>query len=1629
MFILRRKKPISILVIVALVLSLAAFVPNYATDERNDSLRNFVQDVRVFDISSYSPELVDASQDTLYIGNVYKFIIDFAETEQSRMALNQDGVLLYQLPSGIHIEEAVSQAPIYEKNQALTNGEQESIFDVPDLYDNKIGSYNIDTDGLVTVWLNALMPDTGIVTPEDGIIEGDVTTEPEDGITEPDGELEASGSGDVLLAPDSDIMIDDDIVPLGDYYYENISFSIEIIATVAGEGYGVLDFGNNIKINIAPAALLQIFEEVTPFDVSDSWDLSNFIQLVEMFDTSITPPKQIFDGDSTYIGRNYLFEITFAETSQHQLAYTQGHQDFPDGRLILKLPDALHIQTPIDKTPLYGSAPNNAVIGWYTIDRYGIVQVWFDDVQMDGIPTPPGINFIDYYVNVEIRLDIVAQLTAGGDGSIDFGDGITITVEPPGLPPASLSIHKSSRYLPDTQQIMYQITITAAGDTVTNISLTDVLSTPNLELKIPEPTYLPNAGDVVHGFRYRVQRVDDPFDLIFTTFKPTWTESPAQFSYEFVGIDEEPLKLEPNDFIIVAFTLDLVPLIENNPDLAINILQYDFTVINDVTVSGTDIDGKELKDEDSTVDHVRKSFPIEKNGMKVTGNAIEWVITIGDSYPTPLNGGVVTDELDERLYLPLASEINIKFYDHAGAVVHEDITNMQQLEHKMSSTIGATGNNVFEFTVPTNAPDIHKIVISYVTEIPAGLVPHEGQPSIVFSNNVNITLPDYGDIGFGSGGNILITADTVKVVKTTSGICGTPENGYFVDYHITVYIPAGLRMQPLYLYDTLGLMPGGTGVPNEIRAIGDTPIITATTSERESIIQFNYSIVHTEGSNSWRIYLGSNYAQNPGEAFWPFRDEVTLNLNYRVYLNTPLTANPDDTAAYRLSNNRNLQLSNAIYLINSMQAPNLGAVGNVVGSVNVNDRWPLFKVGTSTDNPALFNYTVTIMGNYSDRTDPLFREGSNPSFTDTFDIKLGYVPRSFYIRDMTSGQIFAPPEDLVIESGSNTFTVYLRDLHLFNTTPAQGGVSQGERPNWFVQNRNFEVRYQMLLLDPNAEWELDANGNPITKFFENTARISVNADNPNSCVFESDSEVKYTPQRLSKSMAPTKPGSDRINVEIIINADGGFLFDDSQVTTQPEIVTARDELTNLLFFINTVRIYTQDMDDNGIWTGIWRQQAYTVNDRMPWSVNVESLDAVEFVIPNATPVKITYDALVTLPVGEQGTISNKISIFDEEDEDNNNEYEVGSAGVGVGAGSIDLNLMKTDPFGNPLRGATFSLYVTDLSAGNSPPGRMPVAKTVWGPNDEEFNFGAIARNVSTGFNGVIQFSDQWLVSSSSFNLLYVLVEDEPPIGFEALRAKDTYFTLNPTINTDTLLDRIGYEVNQVADFITIMNSPAYLLNPGYLRIQKIFTGLTVDQINEHLTDLKIVITDPRGEEHEFGFEEIMRPRGIVMEAMQGMYFLQELNTDVAGFTWSTYPPMGEMGIKFYVMPNMSHEVLIVIENIYTRIPHVRPESPGDPGDPYDPPERPPVTPPETPPANPPYNPEDPNDPRDPSDSGDSQDNQDGMSSGEGNDTVPRTDGIGPIGIYFFFLMVSIIAMGVVGIQEVQKRYKRRVLEQ
>jgi len=1443
-------------------------------------LRDFVQDVRVFSLDEYSYTEV-SREDGVAAGSTYKFEITFSLP--AYLLNNQEYGLVYQLPGQLTAANEAYEMQFYTANYAVA------------------GRYTIDVYGFVSV----RFADTQ------------------------------------------------------DYYDSYVVFTLEIEAMVSEyETGGYLNFGYGFEVEISSREGLFAEEEDEPLediDFEDEYilfggafmgiaalsgidqsDLANFITSATMWDQG---GNQVTGGSDAILGDTYTFIITFAEqpTTEGQFVYNSA------GTLTYRLPSSLIIQSPVTATPI--PLANGNIVGWYTISATGLVEVQFGNFDQYGNPTN-GVNFIDVIANATFTLQISAQLNGS---QLDFGSGGLIDITPV-EPTPMLTVNKTSSYDPITQRINYTVILTALGGQVDNIALTD---TPTVTLTGGSSPMIVNnfINDFISGISYQLTTVGQaavvlPQSSVNETRTHVQSDPgiPASFTTEFLyeADSTTPLVLNPGDFITVTYYIDLQALISDNlAVLAPNTLtDYSFTVGNQAVATSNVPTAQ-----DSTSDLVSRKLFLNKTGWHIrpadgSGNPdiIEWTIVVGDGRSEILNGGNITDTLDTRLTFPPDTNIYITAGDNSFPT---PVTRTITADQLPSGVFTATSSTGFTFNVPNAGDpfpaaagtfwgDVYLITIDFQTVIPPALMPTLGGDAVTFTNTA--TFDDASTIC-----NLTIFPGGFSIIKRSSGICGHPDsnpltrpmplgpNGerYFIDYRIIVNMPDGIYGLPFYLYDTLGMMPAGDYVPNipvfesVVFSFDDgSPDQTWEQSANPSagLNPMEYGISMVE--NTWRMFWGTG-ATSSANSTWPLNVAATLTIDYRIWIGEGADGGTDWLAELQQSPTTYLQ--NDIYLITTNEDPWDPGV-NLSYAKNVNDYWPIFKTGgAATGNPSVFNYTVTLVGDYSFSPESiggsptLLRPGTSPIFTDTFDPRMEFVQGSFYVV-AGANTYFAPVADTGITVGSDTFSADLNSLLEFAAAPPAGGWQSGGTayPNWYVAPAQLVVNYQLRLTDPTP-----AVGEP-PLILNNTARITRDTD---ACAFESTFSNHYNVNKLAKTVEPTAPGSSIVNVDITINPDGLIDFEPVGWTGLPlDSVIVVDNLTNLMLFIDSVQFQTQTLV-NGVWDGVWVDvdpSVVSFDQNTYWSINAISANEVHFVVPNRQPVKILYDAWVTLLPNTPGSIGNTVEIWGLTSGDDAISYTVDGNAIVAGGGMMTLRLFKVDAENNtPLQGAGFSLYVSLLPDYIQPAGTTTARDITVNGNTETFYL--VASGV-TGSDGLLEFKDLAVINNT-FDFLFVLVETQAPVGYILPTEPDNFMFFTVKNNIDPALissaESLFGTINQITDFMTITNE----LIRGSITIEKTFDPVGVLTADLYSTlSFTVVGTDANQNviyRNTVFFSDFVNGSYEFSGLLAGTYTISESGGIVAGYYLPT--PEGLTGVVTIPAPTGETAITIPVNNVYIPI--------------------------------------------------------------------------------------------------------------
>ena len=1232
-------------------------------------------------------------------------------------------------------------------------------------------------------------------------------------------------------------------------------------------------------------------------------DLANFISGI-----SVTNDKGGDVGGDFYYEQIYTFKIDFLEGVGNQFEYNS------EGHLTYQLPDELVVVKEVTGGEIMVST--GAIVGWYTIDFSGKVEVWFGDFLEDGTPNP-GENFIDF-TNVGFSLEIDAKMAEDTKAEpIVFGVGATININTIVYPEPGLTVDKGSDYDYDTETVSYEVVIKATGNPtlpdqeISGIKLSDTPFTRATSTGA-KSALSGTSASAYYTIKYSVNG-GTATDI---TASVIWDNTGAGGRYGFNYTFAETL--EPDDEIIVTYKLNLQELVKENPSFG-NYLEYKaFIVGNDVTVTAK---GDTLTDSDSVQDAISEKTFINKTGTvgaidEFEKRYVTWTATVGDGRTSEkLNGKTITDVLADELAFPSLSDISVKVYDSDLAVAATFTAD--ELDAAISGNTLAI--NLLKADTTPITPDIYRVVIEYKTEIPniileettydntvkyetgtgitlsktaevkvndfkSFIVKSVGKavtdasgryipwslsiginsvklngktitdvlgsddmsfpalsdiPVKVFTDRENahkntsayttftaaelgavidttiegterltLTIPAAGTMigatpmpdvyrivldynteipetgvipaknytntafyGVGPGDPYLtqyITIDDTpppavipnptNLSKTSTGIV---ESGgeYFVNYTVSFDVPAGNEGQNINLYDTLEIYTSSriawmTNAP--------TDFVVSVTGGGPAI---EYNLVLN--TYRWYLYFGTTTGTTSS---WQYTDARTVTVTYSVKLSAQAASGSNTTTIEEyLKANKTNRLRNYVYLRKGTTE---------LRSASKLDSWPIHKESkVNASDYGVIDYTVYL--NYEAR----YKLDSIPVFTDTFDANLEYVPGSLKITATnTSGYTYGTLNDSMGADATITITGNKMEIDLEMVNTLSSGI------NWSNAHR-FTITYQLRVKDVNT-----AN-NTVLK---NQAVIETWGYE-----FPGDASVTYEVKPVQKGM--TTDGSNIADVDIEINRKGMKLIPAGSTDT---LLKAHDTMSdNLAIFINSVKFSTQTFTA-GKWDGVWIEVPVAAKPSYStvWSVIKTGDYEVDFIVPDETPVKIEYSALITVSVNTSADISNVIDVYGYMDGYQENGYKVTNTAAQASAGKNTVDLFKEDMHdGSNLGGAEFALYM-------------------WAPGNKSYDpsvtehitidgkdFYLLQERTTADVTGRAVFDSPWL--TPSHNAVYLLVENTPPTGYHIFAAPDNYsfFVINSTIDRTELSDSFStalgksVKVDAVADNILIKN--------------------------------------------------------------------------------------------------------------------------------------------------------------------------------------------------------------------------------
>jgi len=1153
-------------------------------------------------------------------------------------------------------------------------------------------------------------------------------------------------------------------------------------------------------------------------------DLRNFTTSVVVLDGAGNP---IPSGGSVIKGSNYTLRVSFKETPSMQFVYDGG-------KLTYQLPAGVTVPASVYQAPIYG--PSGAVIGRYDITTGGLVSLAFSDVYASGLHAPG--NFIDIYTNAEFTLDLLARFD-GGSGAVefDFGNHITVNITLDSLAPYPQIAKSAPGGLdPLTKKINYAVTVKAVNGDLPIVSFSD---------------WATAAGKTIPGGYLTLSAVAVEIDGTPVPVTPTWRvgANPPTFDILFPAGT-----IIPNTkSMTVSYTIDLTDFMAQPGYGSTN---YYFTVHNEATLTYLDPNenpqtAKAMRDVSVSKAFLSKSGKFTPDDPDVPGvGEIAWTIDIGDSI-ADLAGKTVTDTLGPNFEpSDRPSQVTLKLYDATKAQIGPDV-----ILTPPGLDLPA-GSNAFSFDIPDNLGAVYYATITYTTPVD---IRGGSATAVGFTNNVTINTTV-------TSGSVIVSKPGVKIMDNSNIkkeiVSFTAD---MIQYKITVMVPKDMAGKDFYLDDEARIedynkvWPGGK-VLNQPENFKITyngvehPFVDFTESYYAvppyKAVVFNFYSEYSDlYRGRWLLFFDGGTNNNTSK--WPqvIDEDTEIVITYDLPMSTPILPNTGVTLTEEqmtlgslLKSNPRLELLNTC-LFKTTSTGNGGASLKVGWPISKNWSVPINSSGSHwygrpaevKGQPDVLEYEVILNPTWGMgyRTHyALFQDDGPVMFFDEFDDRMEYVPGSFHVFVSYSdgsgqgwpvggGQIryfkFPNPGAESAAIVGNKINVNLADLIYTSHNGSSAYCAYGNPPptNWYnslgvpgagYQQNSIVIRYQLKVTGAD---ELEE---PI--YLKNTAGFIGNGKTHHGA-FTSDSTVKYGKEPIEKTMkwdgtgTGTNPHGRIATFDIVVNPYGKQFDGGSNLCVTDAM---NGDLVNapLSFFLSSLTAYTgANLDEEQALT-----QTAELDPGQAWTWALTGENEVTFVIPDATPVRLEYKALVKGNPGQSVQIKNYVEVKGLYYYDYAGSWQVMDT-YGFGTGDLgEFTLYKGDAetAGRLLPGARFALYIgwptgtwggetlvrdgpeKNIYGGLANPPAAP------GGIDQELTDGGYTYfylcDKMTGDDGTILFDDSWVVwDNADYGAQFAVFEVTPPPGYAA--------PADPL----TLVDPFSGEFT---DYLLITNEPTLL---------------------------------------------------------------------------------------------------------------------------------------------------------------------------------------------------------------------------
>ena len=521
-----------------------------------------------------------------------------------------------------------------------------------------------------------------------------------------------AGESDILLSELFSILgIDVNVADVA-----NVEFTDESLVKVekAGDDWKLVSlkpFDTNETLTVTLKNGAKYVIDVTD-DATTQTDLNYFLE-------NVTIAGLVLNEDQTYTaveGQRYSIDMRFSEGADYQ---------FNDrGTLTYQMPAGVKI--------LDGGISNNELIitvhthegdkevtAHYSISPSGALSVTFDT-------TDPEFEYLENATDVTFHIYYFAEFESNATFK-KFNDEVAriVNVNPP--EPGSVNISKRGTFNPDTMQMEYVVTVTAAGGDVEDVHVWDEFASSDQAL-----TLMPGSIQVSSSKVTAPQYTDNhtagkTFDYTF----PSMTEGEViTITYKAdVHLDKD---LENDGKITVDQTKNkLAATTKTHPDPV-------------RTEFHNEINYRTTRKSDGTV-----SDQTDGQGNKI----IDWTIEYNKELLASAKGTPIVDTIGpgSREYMTYYGDgITVDVYNKNGTKV-----GTRQVSYESMHANAWT----WTYTIPDEDTEVYRYVIKYQTKVDQSKIDQVG---------ASVTLTNDGN---GDGGDITIgPAEEVKIKKSHTSV-------------------------------------------------------------------------------------------------------------------------------------------------------------------------------------------------------------------------------------------------------------------------------------------------------------------------------------------------------------------------------------------------------------------------------------------------------------------------------------------------------------------------------------------------------------------------------------------------------------------------------------------------------------------------------------------------------------------------------------------------------------------------------------------------------------------------------------------------------------------------------------------